>query len=119
MTLTARTKAARLDLHPDPWRCYWCRVRLFKTKREGGFVLRRTADHLIPVARGGTWAPENLVPSCWICNTARGDLDAGHWRAWLDETEDGRHFRDRTRERRIGAARNAAAFYALSKGFGR
>jgi len=32
-------------------------------------------DHLIPGARGGDWADlENMVTSCWPCNTGKADL---------------------------------------------
>lgn len=34
-----------------------------------------TADHIVPVAGGGTNALTNLRPACLSCNTARG---AGH-----------------------------------------
>ncbi|MGH9169101.1 MAG: HNH endonuclease, partial [Acidimicrobiia bacterium] len=31
-----------------------------------------TADHVVPVSRGGSHALSNLVPACGPCNTARG-----------------------------------------------
>ena len=31
-----------------------------------------TMDHLIPLARGGTSAPGNIVPSCKECNSEKG-----------------------------------------------
>ncbi len=33
-----------------------------------------TLDHVIPVARGGTDAPGNLVVACGACNRLKGDL---------------------------------------------
>jgi 5-methylcytosine-specific restriction endonuclease McrA len=45
-----------------------------------------TVDHRIPLARGGTNAIENLMPSCSLCNSSRGSrLDftpppGGRWR---------------------------------------
>lgn len=32
-----------------------------------------TADHYIPVKRGGTHALDNLVPACWRCNRIKSD----------------------------------------------
>ncbi|KKN38025.1 hypothetical protein LCGC14_0757370 [marine sediment metagenome] len=31
-----------------------------------------TQDHIIPVARGGAYSVENIVPACSACNTAKG-----------------------------------------------
>ena len=31
-----------------------------------------TMDHLVPLARGGTSAQGNIVPSCKVCNSAKG-----------------------------------------------
>lgn len=42
---------------------------------------RLTRDHLAPVRRGGTWAPENIVPSCHGCNQSKGSLLL--WRQWI------------------------------------
>lgn len=32
-----------------------------------------TADHLIPLSRGGTNDPENVVPACRSCNSRKKD----------------------------------------------
>jgi hypothetical protein len=38
-------------------------------------LVSTSIDHLIPGARGGDWlATENLVTSCWACNSAKADL---------------------------------------------
>lgn len=42
-------------------RCYWCEDEL----------LHYHADHFIPLKRGGTNYPENIVISCPHCNTSR------------------------------------------------
>jgi 5-methylcytosine-specific restriction endonuclease McrA len=51
-------------------RCYWCGVL---------FGLKYHADHYIPVARGGTSDPENMVASCPPCNLSRRDKMPGEW----------------------------------------
>lgn len=43
-----------------------------------------TADHLVPLAHGGTNDPANVVPACRSCNSARRDgrrFDGQRWRA--------------------------------------
>jgi hypothetical protein len=42
---------------------------------EAWLLVSTSLDHLVPGARGGDWlAPENLVASCWACNSAKADL---------------------------------------------
>lgn len=54
-------------------------VRLFVWTRDEGRCVRCAAeddlqfDHVIPVARGGGNAPENIQILCGICNRAKGD----------------------------------------------
>lgn len=57
----------------DLYRCFWC----------GGDLLvigANTLDHVLPVSRGGTHAPTNLITACRRCNVARGDLLLSEWR---------------------------------------
>lgn len=35
-----------------------------------------TIDHVVPLAKGGTHTPENLVPACKACNSAKRDKQA-------------------------------------------
>ena len=35
-----------------------------------------TIDHVIPLAKGGSHIPENLVPACKPCNSAKRDREA-------------------------------------------
>ena len=44
-------------------RCYWCRTRLGTTTH---------LDHVVPLSRGGTHGPENLVIACPTCNLSKG-----------------------------------------------
>lgn len=53
-----RHRAAQLA--ENPW-CHWCGAPA------------DTADHLVPVARGGTHARSNLVSACSTCNLSRRD----------------------------------------------
>lgn len=47
--------------------CHWCGIALtFETM---------TLDHVIPISKGGSNQLGNLVPSCFACNNAKGDLD--------------------------------------------
>jgi 5-methylcytosine-specific restriction endonuclease McrA len=47
------------------WRCRYCEEQLSPQTL--------TIDHQIPVSRGGTDHPANLVPACRPCNSAKRD----------------------------------------------
>lgn len=46
-------------------RCHYCGVELDMDTS--------TIDHVVPLCRGGTWDPENLVLACDGCNNKKGD----------------------------------------------
>lgn len=46
------------------WRCFYCKVQLSE--------LTITVDHRIPLSRGGSNWPSNLVPACKSCNCKKG-----------------------------------------------
>lgn len=51
-------------------RCWWCGCKL-----KDGFHV----DHLIPLSRGGSNSPENLVISCPSCNSSKGSKLPHEW----------------------------------------
>ncbi len=53
--------AATLALYGH--RCAYCR------KGE----VKLTIDHVLPLSKGGTHTPDNVVPACGSCNSAKGD----------------------------------------------
>ena len=53
----------RRMLKKDP-RCYWCKKKLDRRAA--------TVDHVVPLGRGGSNNPNNLVLSCLGCNQGRG-----------------------------------------------
>lgn len=57
----------RVEFHG--WRCLYCAAPLISTTL--------TMDHRIPIARGGSNWPANLVPACRSCNSRKGA------RSWL------------------------------------
>lgn len=59
-----------LQLKSQRAKCWWCGISV-KT----GFHV----DHLIPLARGGSNSPENIVISCPKCNTSRRDRLPHEW----------------------------------------
>ncbi len=70
----------RMAARVDAWtrqkgRCYWCRIRLQRDEV--------TAEHLKPLARGGTDHGGNIVAACQPCNSARGALPANKFRKLL------------------------------------
>ena len=51
-------------------RCYWCDEKVGR---------RYHVDHIVPLARGGSNDPENLVISCRFCNLSRGAKLPHEW----------------------------------------
>lgn len=43
-------------------------------------------DHVMPVSRGGSDDPANLVPACQFCNWEKLDFTADEWREWREAT---------------------------------
>lgn len=57
------------------FRCYWCDVVVdFPVAQGVRFpATMATRDHLVPITKGGSSKPDNIVLSCWKCNKARGN----------------------------------------------
>lgn len=51
-------------------RCYWCGEKVGKSYH---------VDHVIPLSRGGTNWPDNLVIACPTCNTSKGAKLPHEW----------------------------------------
>lgn len=51
-------------------RCYWCGKKLGKSYH---------VDHIVPIARGGSNAPENIVIACPPCNLSKNDSLPHEW----------------------------------------
>lgn len=51
-------------------RCYWCGEKVGDTYH---------VDHIVPLSRGGSNWPDNLVVSCPFCNTSKGDRLPHEW----------------------------------------
>lgn len=51
--------------------CHWCRVKL--DDHNANLPHYPTIDHFIPLSRGGTNEPSNLVVACYACNQKRGN----------------------------------------------
>ncbi|SRR6266496_4847136 len=51
--------------------CYWCGTRLNAI----------TIDHVIPIARGGSHTPDNLVAACLRCNSSKRERLPREWTA--------------------------------------
>lgn len=56
------------------WKCYWCG----KQVRDAYHV-----DHVVPIALGGSNAPENLVITCRFCNLSKGAKHPMDWAGTL------------------------------------
>lgn len=51
-------------------KCYYCKSKLGSTYH---------VDHVVPLSRGGSNGPENLVISCVKCNLSKGDRLPHEW----------------------------------------
>lgn len=54
----------RRQLRAQRGRCYWCGAKLGDDYH---------VDHVIPLAKGGSNGPENIVCACGPCNLSKGD----------------------------------------------
>ena len=59
----------RAQLKRQKGRCYWC----------GKKVMDYHVDHVIPLSRGGSNGPENLVIACPSCNLSKGRKLPHEW----------------------------------------
>jgi 5-methylcytosine-specific restriction endonuclease McrA len=60
----------RLQYERQKGKCYYCQVKVRKTYH---------VDHVIPLARGGSDGPENLVIACPNCNQSKNDRLPHEW----------------------------------------
>lgn len=51
--------------------CAYCRCRLTEDNA--------SLDHVVPVSRGGTHRPENLLPACVPCNQVKANRTLDEW----------------------------------------
>lgn len=59
-------------------RCRYCRTPFTTTGKT-----RATIDHVIPLAKGGTHTPDNIVLACLSCNSSKGAKDVGVFLAMI------------------------------------
>jgi 5-methylcytosine-specific restriction endonuclease McrA len=64
-------KAARRKYGEVPPYSVWCAIWAAPCAL-CGTAPARGVDHIIPKAKGGTGAVENLQPACWPCNNRKG-----------------------------------------------
>jgi 5-methylcytosine-specific restriction endonuclease McrA len=50
----------------------------------GGKPERLDPDHVVPLSRGGSNTPSNLLPTCAACNSSKGAMTLTEWAAWLE-----------------------------------
>lgn len=61
----------RRQLTGQKHRCWWCNVKLKGNAYE--------VDHRIPLSRGGSNAPDNIVIACEFCNRSKHDRMPWEW----------------------------------------
>lgn len=85
-------------------------------------VLPREVEHQVPLSRGGTNNPDNLVAACVSCNTQKRSMLVSEWRVYrtthgmpwpplASHATDTRHFGHR-------CAECSHAFHAANRGLG-
>lgn len=65
-----KIKAINSDLH-----CVYCEKKVIKLRAHQHRKNGMTADHFVPVAKGGTNSFENLFVCCWQCNMQKANLN--------------------------------------------
>lgn len=71
-------RRALAELLANAEACSWCH-RPISTALPVGHPLKATADHYVPLSRGGTDDLGNLVPACSGCNNRRGNKTPEEW----------------------------------------
>ena len=72
-------KRVRIEIaERDGWRCHYCGAGLVTGKAREWHI-----DHRVPVSRGGSDDPGNLVAACELDNQRKGDLTEPEYRDWL------------------------------------
>lgn len=56
-------------------RCHYCGCQS---------AIELTVDHLLPLSRGGSWEPSNLVCSCILCNLAKDTMTEAEFHAEVE-----------------------------------
>lgn len=64
--------------------CIYCGTKLT--------VENATADHIVPVSKGGNNAQVNLVATCFDCNNDRGDVSFRHYMKYKESKYIGEKF---------------------------
>lgn len=81
----ARNRGLRGELTAGHWirtlrvfseRCVYCGRHADATYH------RLTADHFVPLARGGNSTVDNILPACLDCNQLKADLHPAIWLLW-------------------------------------
>lgn len=66
--------------------CYYCGLFCSPRVPDWRWLLPSTAtvDHKVPVSRGGSDDPRNLVTACWRCNRQKGRKTVAEYQRWLE-----------------------------------
>lgn len=76
-----RANLSRLEiLERDGWRCRYCGSDFSGLARPERLALL-SVDHVLPVCRGGSDEPENMVAACLRCNGMKAERTVEEWRA--------------------------------------
>lgn len=79
-----RWTALAADVTRNATNCYRC-GRAISTALPVGHPAKATADHIIPIARGGApFDPGNVAAMCWLCNTSKQDRIDVRAECWID-----------------------------------
>lgn len=72
-------------------RCYYCGIHCPETGVGTG---KGQVDHIIPVSRGGSEEPDNLVWACQYCNNSKNNKTIEEWRTaiTINKYHDGPRF---------------------------
>jgi hypothetical protein len=74
-----------MTTRPSRKQCFYCERQFGDIPINGVLPLKKTADHIHPVSKGGTRHELNIIPACNKCNSLKGNKTLEEFEQLLTE----------------------------------